>query len=326
MAGGEWGINRAYVNGSTIRLDIDSAIPAPFGVKVPTSDLQLNLPQFPPALRDIFKITGTYKTIAGGIPKLENPDIVFAGALEECKKTLHSLSQLLNLPFEFDVSVTAGSGASPSFVVHMNLLFRIGAGPDGRIDIGMGKFYGEFRIKGELEAALSGSPRALIAVNFEGDVQQGILPPLLYAGGLFRFGIEVSETGPPVISMSLGIVISIGGDLIPGLLAVEATIHYGYTLIPATLEPGALIGIDARAKLLGGLIGFSFGAEAMAIIKRKSPLLITVAAQIRVAASIQIAIFIDESVDFQTQFQQDIPLAALALIPGVGLLPALLAL
>ena len=121
-------------------------------------------------------------------------------------------------------------------------------------------------------------------------------------------------------------VISIGGDLIPGLLAVEATIHYGYTLIPATLDPGALIGIDARAKLLGGLIGFSFGAEAMAIIKRKSPLLITVAAQIRVAASIQIAIFIDESVDFQTQFQQDIPLAALALIPGVGLLPALLAL
>ena len=69
--------------------------------------------------------------------------------------------------------------------------------------------------------------------------------------------------------MSLGVVFSIGGDLIPGLIAVEATVHYGYTLIPETLDPGALIGIDAHAKLLGGLIGFSFGVEAMAQMNRK---------------------------------------------------------
>jgi hypothetical protein len=119
---------------------------------------------------------------------------------------------------------------------------------------------------------------------------------------------------------------SIGGDLIPGLLAVEVTVHYGYTLIPETLEPGVLLGLDARAKLLGGLIGFSFGVEAMARIKRASPKAVTIWAQIRVAASVQIAIFIEEEVDFQTQFQQELPLAALALVPGVGLLPAATAL
>src|ERR1019366_2686246 len=107
-------------------------------------------------------------------------------------------------------------------------------------------------------------------------------------------------------------------------IAVEATVHYGYTLIPEDLSPGAFIGLDAHAKLLGGLIGFSFGVEAMAKMKRKPDErgIVTIWAQIRVAASVQIAFFVDEDIDFTTQFHQDIPLAALSLIPGVGLLPA----
>jgi hypothetical protein len=204
----------------------------------------------------------------------------------------------------------------------MHLDFRIGKSPEDRVDIGMGKFYGEFTVEGELQASLTGVNRALLSLDFKGDVQQGILPPLLYAGGLFRFSIELHDTGSPTIQLGLGVVFSIGGDLIPGLIAVEATVHYGYTLIPETLDPGALIGIDARAKLLDGLIGFSFGVEAMARIRRKDQGIVTIWAQIRVAASVQIAFFLDEDIDFVTQFQQDIPMAALSLIPGVGLLPA----
>ena len=54
---------------------------------------------------------------------------------------------------------------------------------------------------------------------------------------------------------------SIGGDLIKDLVEVEATVHYGYTLIPQTLQPGVMLGIEARAKLLAGLLGLSFGAR-----------------------------------------------------------------
>jgi hypothetical protein len=309
-----------------LNIDVNSAVPAPFDFKVPPAVLDLNLPQFPPALQGIFKITGKYTTTAGGLPKLETPDLVFTGALEEAKKTLHSLSQMLGLPFQLDVSVTAGSGPSPSFVVHLKLVFRLGFGPDGRVEIGVGKFYGQFTVKGELEAAVTGSPRALLSVEFQGDVQQGILPPLLYAGGLFRFGITVNETGRPLIELGLGVVASIGGDLIPGLIAVEVTVHYGYTLIPETLQPSVLLGLEARAKLLAGLVGFSFGVEAMARLQRANPKEVTIWAKIRVAASVQVAIFIEEEVDFETQFEQTMPLAALALIPGVGILPAATAL
>jgi hypothetical protein len=320
MKGSGWGINRDYEAGG-IQLKIDSGAATPFDLEAPVSVLNLEIP----GLGDIFQIRTQYQNVAGGIPKLAKPDLIFLGALDELKETLDSLAHLLGLEFPFDVSVTSGTGPSPSFVVHMNLIFRIGGGPDGRVDIGLGKFYGQFLARGELEAAMTGVERALLFVEFQGDVQQGILPPLLYAGGLFRFSIELRETGDPVIQLTLGVVISIGGDLIPGLLAVEVTVKYGYTLIPKTFEPGILLGLEARAKLLAGLIGFSFSVEAMARMKRSDDgTIVTIRAQIRVAATVQIAIFFEEEVDFETQFQQDLPLAALALVPGVGMavLPA----
>jgi hypothetical protein len=336
MQGGDWGITRGYqivptppppppalpvIPPTTVNLNIDSAAAVALNIAVPRSNLNLDLPA---PLDSILKIHTNYEAVAGGLPKLAAPTLEFSGALQELTDILNSLSQLLNLPFAFDVSITSSGGASPSFVVHMHLNFRLGKSPEDRVEVGMGKFYGEFTVNGELEAALTGINRALLFVEFKGDMQQGILPPLLYAGGLFRFSIELHDTGSPTIQLGLGVVFSIGGDLIPGLIAVEATVHYGYTLIPETLDPGALIGIDARASLLGGLIGFSFGVEAMARIRRKPEDrgIVTIWAQILVAATVHFAIFLDEEVHLQTQFQQDIPMAALSLIPGVGILPA----
>jgi hypothetical protein len=324
MQGGGWGLTRDYdltphvdqPNVEKIILGIDSAAPAPFNVAVPPSLLNLQLPD---PLGQVIQIKSQYAAVAGGLSKLADPTLLFAGALQDLTETLDSLSHLVGLPFHFDVSITAGSGASPSFVVHMGLLFRIGDGPDGRVEIGLGKFYGQFTVKGELEAALTGIERALLFIEFQGDIQQGIFPPLLYAGGLFRFSVELRETGGPLIQLTLGIVISIGGDLIPGLLAVEGTIKYGYSLVPETLQPGILVGIEARAKLLLGLIGFSFSAEVLARIRRNDAATVTIFATIHIAASVHIAIFFDEDIDFETQFHQDIPLATLGLIPGVGM-------
>jgi hypothetical protein len=337
MKGADWGISRGFgpspprppglpqlpgPSKPQVNLNIDSAAAQALNIAIPTSHLDLDLPA---PLNTIFKLHADYATIAGQLPKLGKPTLEFTGLLEELKKTLDSLAQLVGLPFDVDVSVTANPGESPSFVVHLHLNFRLGKSPEDRIDVGAGKFYGEFTIEGELEAGLTGINRSLLSVALRGDMQQGILPPLLYAGGFFTFSIELRDTGSPTIQMGLGVIFSIGGDLIPGLIAVEVTVHYGYTLIPDTLEPGALIGLDAHAKLLGGLIGFSFAVEAMARIKRPldDPQTITIWAHIRVAASVHVAIFLDEDIDFETQFQQKIPLAALSLIPGAGIIPAL---
>jgi len=158
-------------------------------------------------------------------------------------------------------------------------------------------------------------------------VQQAVLPPLLYAGGMFRFRIEVGHGQPPVIELGLGTVTSIGGDLIKGLLAVEATVKYGYTLVPQTLKPGVMLGIDARAKLLAGLLSMSFSADALARIERfnSEDKTVTIFADIRVAGSVQVAIFLNESFDFQTQFEQRMPLAPLLIAANVNPLLAVAA-
>ena len=218
------------------------------------------------------------------------------------------------------MTVTAAGAGSLSFIVRIQLRFRIAEGPNERIDIGLGKFYGEFRIDGELEASPSGVRRGRLLAEFTGDLQQGVLPPLLYAGGLFRFAVEIRDTGRPLIELTFAAVISVGGDLIKGLLEVEVTIKYGYTLIPETLQPGVFLGLEVRAKLLGGLVGFSFAAEVMARIERPGDnfTTVTIRARIRVVATVQVAYFFEDDVDFETEFEQDLPLAAVALAVGVN--------
>jgi len=208
--------------------------------------------------------------------------------------------------------------------VRIRLRFRIAEGPNERVDVGLGKFYGEFRIDGELQADPNGVQRGLLSAEFTGDLQQGILPPLLYAGGLFRFAIQIRDSGPPLIELAFAVVVSVGGDLIKGLVEVEMTVKYGYTLVPETLQPGVLLGMEVRAKLLGGLFGFSFAAEVMARIERLNgdQRTVTISARIRGVATVQIAYFIEEDEDFETEFEQEIPLAAAALAGGITPLAA----
>jgi hypothetical protein len=296
----------------------------PWDIGVTPNDLNIDID----GLGTLFVIHTNYKAVSGALPKLEKPTLDFGVALKQVKEFLDSLKEFAGpalAQFNFDVDVTAGTGPSPSFLVTIGLKFRIGEGPNERIDIGVGKFYGEFRIRGELEAALSGKTRGLLSAEFQGDVQQGIIPPAIYAGGLFRFAITINETGKPLIELGLGVTASIGGDLIKGVLEVEVTVKYGYTLIPETLQPAVLLGLEARAKLLSGLVGFSFSVQAIARLKRLDidQNKIEIWAQIRVAATVQVAWLVEEEVDFETQFEQRIPLAlTVAALFGPALLPA----
>lgn len=321
--GGEWDMSRGFDPAQGIDLLLDSAIQKkPWEIAATPNDLDINIE----GIGKIFTIKTAYTALSGAVPKLDKPSLVFGPALQAAKDVVSALSNF-TVPFmdkfHVDVDVNAGSGPSPSFLVTLRLKFRIGEGPNERIDIGIGKFYGEFTIHGELEAALSGKARGLLSAEFQGDVQQGIIPPAIYAGGFFRFAIQIDETGKPTIELGLGTTASIGGDLIKGLLEVEVTVRYGYTLMPQTLTPGVFLGLEARAKLLGGLVGFSFSVDAMANIKRISLEAneLVVWAQIRVCASVTVAWLIDEDIDVKTQFEQTLPLAFVA---AAAFAPALL--
>ena len=326
-SGGGWDLQRHFVVDAItglvppFNLQIDSAVPAlPWQVLQPPDEFKLDIAPF----GTLLTIQSNFKALGGGDAGLPSPTLLFGPALEALQEIVNALRAFIDLPFDVDVHVTAGQGSSPSFAVQLNLKFRIGDGPDGRIDIGIGKFYGEFELDGTFEAALSGKTHGRLSLVFQGDVQQGIIPPLLYAGGMFRFALEVHDGGKPVIELGLGTATSIGGDLIKGLLAVEATVKYGYMLIPESLKPGVMLGIDARAKLLAGLFALSFSADALARIERfnSEDKTVTIFADLRVAGSVQVAVFFKEHVDFRTQFEQRVPLAPLLIAAQVNPLVA----
>ena len=123
MKGGDWAISRGFDPAPLpVNLNINSAAAVALSVAIPRTNLNLDLPA---PLDSILSIHTNYETAAGVLPTLSKPTLEFKGALEQLKDILDSLSELVGLPFDFHVSVTAGGGSSPSFVVHMNLNFRM---------------------------------------------------------------------------------------------------------------------------------------------------------------------------------------------------------
>ncbi len=320
-SGADWAMTREFGVDKVFNLQIDSAAVArPWEMLQPPDQIALTIPGF----GTVLTIDSNFAALSDALPGMQDPTLTFGPALDALKDMVNALEAFIDLPFKVEVHVTAGQGPSPSFIVHLNMKFRIGEGADERIDIGLGKFYGEFELTGELETALKGDSHGRLKLEFQGDIQQGILPPVLYAGGLFRFALEIGDTGHPVIELGLGTTTSLGGDLIKDLLEVEATIKYGYMLVPESLKPGVILGIEARAKLLAGLFALSFSADAMARVERlnSDDKTVRIFADIRVAGRIQVAVFFKKSVDFHTQFEQNLPLAPLLIAGNVNPLVA----
>ena len=321
--GAEWGLARSIpgVDGR-IRLALDTALPdVPWDVVAQQPDtLALRLAAI--GNDPLFFLESTFADASQALPGMNLPTLRFGEPLNDLKEIINALNQFISLPFDVDVDVAAGNGPSPSFIVRLRLRLRIPSTLNERIDIGVGKFHGLFEMLGELEAALNGATHGSLAIELTGDVQQGILPPLLYAGGAFRFVLRVSDSGPPLIELGLATTTSIGGDLIKNLVELEVTVRYGYTLIPQTLQPGVMLGLEARAKLLGGLLGLSFSADAMARIQRLNRdgdgNTITLWCELRVAATVQVAWFLKEERELRTQFEQELPLGLFALAAGAN--------
>jgi hypothetical protein len=322
--GGEWAMQRGFPPAPMVQLDLDTIGGAlPWAIDMPQpDDLRLHIDGLPDAL---FILRSAFKAASSGKPGFAAPTLVLGPALKAVQEIVDVLGQFVKIGFDVDVDVRAGNAPTPSFIVQIRLQLRLPKQANERIDIGVGKFQGRFEIRGQLEAALSGATRGRITVEMRGDVQQAIIPPVLFAGGQFRFVLEIAEDGKPLIELGLGTVASIGGDLIKNLIEVEATVHYGYTLIPQTLQPGVMLGMEVRAKLLAGLLGLSFGVDAMARLQRVDPKTVTIWAELHAAATVQVAWLFEEEREITTQFEQKLPLELFALAAGANPLAVLVA-
>ena len=217
VAGGAWKIDRAFANPEPmIKLDLDDG-GAPSAVEFKDANV-LNL-WIEPFDDPLLTIVSAFK--ANGLAAhLDAPTVVLGPALAALQEIVDVLAKFVGLP-ELHVEVTAGNGPVPSHVVRFNLRLRIPNALHTRIDIGVGKFHGGMQLMGELHADVTGATRGRLDIELAGDVQQGIIPPLLYVGGYFRFALGITDGGTPRVEMGLATTASIGGDLVKNLIEIE---------------------------------------------------------------------------------------------------------
>lgn len=229
---------------------------------------------------------------------------------------------------ERDVKPRPGSSSPPNF--------------KKRIDLGIGKYSGEIKL--EIRCG-SSTGKSGLKLEVKGELQQETPIPKVYVGGFIEVKLKFErdhrkQESESEIALAAGCVGSVGGALIPHLLDAEVTARRGYIfqVQPDAPEPanrvnlGLIMGLEVRAvvkaPVLGDVLRIEFEWEGRALIQRLE-LNGVLESQVWIRAIVKAAVtvgllFLDGEFELETEYQEDIPMiavAGLAAAIGVGLIP-----
>jgi hypothetical protein len=211
-----------------------------------------------------------------------------------------------------------------------------------RIDLGIGKYSGEIKlvIRCGSRAGKSG-----LELEVKGELQQETPIPKVYVGGFIEVKLKFErdhrkQESESEIALAAGCVGSVGGALIPELLEAEVTARRGYIfqVQPDAPEPanrvnlGLIMGLEVRAvvkaPVLGDVVRIEFEWEGRALIQRlelNGILESEVSIRAIVKAAVSVALlFLDGEFELETEYQEQIPMVAvagLAAAMGLGIIP-----
>lgn len=278
-----------------------------------------------PVVGEVMQIIHGIEAPAVGADQFPEPGVVFSDALAAVTDVLRALRDWapdLPSPLRVDASFS-GSTFRLSALASFNLEDEDG----NAIDCGMGKLKGNLELGAELSVEVfQRTTHGAVFFEITGSWQQQIFP-LLYGGGLLRFKVRADNDGRTTLELDACVTGSVGGDLIPGLVSVEATVKYGYFLFTSPIMPGFLAGIEGRAKLLSGLLGFKFGVEGRIGVTRTTKNLADpqhlckLHGEILVSGTVTVAWLIEERKSFRTQFDVDVDWKMALLAAKAALLP-----
>jgi hypothetical protein len=302
--------------GKVVNVADDSTWP----VRMKQISTVLNVPPF----GDLFTVNNDVPDLGPLHPHLPNPTVILGEMFEDFNKIASAL-QNIGLPAGLDFSL-AGSGME-NHTYHLRFAgkLRLATKDGDRVDLGIGKVSGELEVGGDIAASLTAAPSGRIWFDVGGDLQQAIIPGLLYAGGMLKFHIAIDESGNVDWQLDAGTVASIGGDLIPDLVSLEATVHYAYLLTPS-LKPGVRLGMDARASLVDGLVGVKFGVDASVSVSRPADPgdsidTVLIDGDVMAMGQITVAWVFDPEFSRRLHFSQKINLRYLLFAELTGILP-----
>jgi len=273
----------------------------------------------------VMTIVHKIKAPSAGADSFPEPQVLFSGVLDAVTDVLRMLREWapdLPAPLTVDASFS-GSTFRLTAVADFNI-----EDADGNaIDCGMGKLKGDLKLGAELSVdVFKHTTNGAVFFEVTGSWQQMVFP-FIYGGGLMRFAVRADNSGQATLELDACTVGSIGGDLIPGLVSLEATVKYGYFLFTNPILPGFMVGIEGRAKLVSGLLGFKLGIEGRIGVTRTThnkldpKHLCQFHGEILVAGTVTVAWLVDERKSFRTQFDVDVDWKMALLAAKAGLLP-----
>jgi hypothetical protein len=314
-------------NQTEITIKIDSLASPVWSIKMSPVSVVLDFDPFDKLMRTVGAIEGQ-----AGVPtQLSNPSIVYGSVLSPLQEIITILKDF-GLPIPMQVSMSNAGSDNKKYKLTTSLAFK-----KKDIDTGFGKldlkFVSKFKVGLGRTSPLD--PFYLkFVVKASGGLQQ-VIPPfarLIYAGGLLELEIGISDDGQktkPSIKFAAGVVGSVGGDIIPKLVKLEATVKRGYFIAfeDKTIKPGVLLGIGGKAGVLdlgdigfGSLIGIGFEAEAKGTIARLPNDMIELKAGLTLAINISLAWVFNIETELETEYKEELPLDVVA---GLGVAMAL---
>ena len=308
-----------------VTIKIDSLASPVWSLKMSPVSVVLDYDPFDKLMRTVGTVEGQ-----SGVPtQLSNPSIVYGSVLSPIQEIITILKDF-GLPIPMPLVMSNAGSDNKKYKLTTSLSFK-----KKGIDTGFGKlnlkFVSKFKVGLGRQSALDPFYIKFVA-KASGDIQQAIIPKLVYGGGLLELEIGISDDGQktkPSIKLAAGVVGSVGGDIIPKLVKLEATIKRGYFIAfeDKTIKPGVLLSISGEARVLdlggfglGSLIGIGIEAEAKGTIARLSDDMVELKAGLTLAIHISLAWIFDIETELETEYKEELPLAVVA---GLGVALAL---
>jgi hypothetical protein len=305
---GTIGFEYADPSGTPARISV-AISPTAWSVGLEGVNVRLDITPF----NGLMRTTGNVRASSGGGVAFQDGKLVLGSALAPLQDLLMFLAQL-GLPNPLSLAFSNG-GWTTKYKLQAGLQFPLGPidTPLGSAQLMLKTGFGNTAMSAG--ALTTASSQWNFFFSFSGNIQVPVFPPIK-AGGLLGLGISInfpagSAPQSEQLSFQAGVIASVGGTLIPGLLTASISLSLALTLAVSTgggatsVTIGAILVLAANGKILGGLVGITFTAEASGAITVTVPR--SVSATFDISVDVQLCWFLDVSFSESVQYTQSLP-------------------
>ena len=289
--------------------------PTSWSISVGDTSTRLDIDPFPGLLRSV----GTMQSTNTTAPCFPTSRVAFSGVLSPVQSFI-SFMEALGLPNPLNVTVSnAIHKTKLNAALQLQLPFT--GIPPIPTDTPLGSIkvnlkLGVGNVVTTNTALSTTTSQWSLSFAFSGSLSVAVFPPIK-VGGMIGLGIGAvfpsgKTPGVATITFQAGVVLSVGGDLIPGVLSLEASVTYAYEFVfkpttPLAIGIGVALTLAVSGKVLGGLIGIGFTADAIAILfLQPSPCALIAQATFDASVDVTVCWFMNFSMSVTAQYSQTI--------------------